>query len=293
MFRSTALALLALTSVPAWAQLEGVIDVHVHTAPDSRERSLDALEAARMARRYGMRAIVLKNHYTHTASLAYMVSQVVPDVAFYGGIALNRSVGGVNPIAVEHMALTTGRLGRVVWLPTFDSEHNHLTVAPNPDHVPIVRDGTLLPEVVRVLELIAEYDLSLATGHSSPAESLAVIRIARDIGVERIIVTHPGSPLVRMSAEEQRQAARLGALLEYPIGLALPPAELTLEMLAAQIREVGPESVVLSTDLGQVLRPVPADGLLGFIDGLLKAGFSQSEIDVMTRRNPARFLGLE
>ncbi|HSG66411.1 MAG TPA: DUF6282 family protein [Gammaproteobacteria bacterium] len=288
-----AIALLCLLAVPAYAQLEGVIDVHVHSAPDSRPRGLDAFEAARMAQRTGMRAVVMKNHYTATASLAYLVAQVVPEVQFFGGIALNNTVGGVNPAAVEHMALTTGGHGKIVWLPTFDSEHNHRTVTANPLHVPIMRDGEPLPELTRLLEIIARYDLCLATGHSSPEESLALIPIALAAGVERIIVTHPESALVKMPLELQQRAAALGAWLEYPIGIALPPNEMSFEEFTTRIREVGPEHVILSTDLGQVMRPTPADGLLGYIDRMRRSGFSEAEIDLMTKRNPARFLGLE
>ncbi|NNC66373.1 MAG: hypothetical protein HKN84_16440 [Gammaproteobacteria bacterium] len=293
MVRSSITVLALVLAAPAWAQLEGVIDVHVHSAPDSRNRSLDAFEVARMARRTGMRAVVMKNHYTQTASLAYLVSQIVPDVQFFGGIALNNTLGGVNPAAVEHMALTTGGLGKVVWLPTFDSEHGHLSVRPNPLHVPVMRDGEPLPEVLRVFELVAQYDLSLATGHSSPDESLTLIPLARAAGVERIIVTHPDSRMVQMSIEQQREAAAMGAWLEYPVALAIAPAQMTPEEFAERIRAVGPEHVILSTDLGQVMRPTPADGFAGYIGQLREAGFSEDELDAMTKHNPARFLGLE
>jgi hypothetical protein len=282
-----------LQAWPAHAELEGMIDLHVHAAPDSIARSIDAFETARMARRHGMRALVFKSHYTETASLAYSVTQAVPGIEAFGGIALNRSVGGLNPVAVERMAMMTGRLGRVVWLPTFDSEHNHLTVSPNPNHVPISRDGALLPETIRVLATVKALDLALATGHSSPAETLLVIRAARAEGIDRIIVTHPSSRLVGMPLEMQEEAASLGALLEYPIALALPSAELAFEELARQIREVGPANVVLSTDLGQVGNPVHTDGLAAFLPRLVAAGFTPNEIDAMTKRNPARLLGLE
>ena len=293
MLRISITVLVLSFAAPAWAQLEGVIDVHVHNAPDSGPRGLDAFEVARMAQRTGMRAVVMKNHYTHTASLAYLVSQIVPDVQFFGGIALNSSLGGVNPVAVEHMARTTGGLGKVVWLPTFDSEHGHLTVRPNPLHVPVMRNGEPLPEVLRVFELIAQYDLSLATGHSSPAETLTLIPLAQAAGVERIIVTHPESGMVKMSIAQQREAAAMGAWLEYPVALAMAPAQLTQEEFAERIRAVGPEHVILSTDLGQVMRPTPADGFAGYIGRMREAGFSEAELDIMTKRNPARFLGLE
>lgn len=292
MLKPSIAALALVVAAPAFAQLEGVIDVHVHNAPDSGPRGLDAFEVARMAQRTGMRAVVMKNHYTHTASLAYLVSQIVPDVQFFGGIALNSTLGGVNPAAVEHMARTTGGHGKVVWLPTFDSEHGHLTVRPNPSHVPVMRDGEPLPEVLRVFELIAQYDLSLATGHSSPEETLALIPLARAAGVERIIVTHPESRMVQMSVAQQREAAAMGTWLEYPVALAIAPAQMTQEAFAERIRAVGPEHVILSTDLGQVMRPTPADGFAGYIGQLREAGFSEAELDAMTKTNPARFLGL-
>lgn len=280
-------------SAPISAQLDGVIDVHVHNAPDSRARSLDAFEVARMARRMHMRAVVMKNHYVPTASLAYLVAQIVPEVQFFGGIALNSTVGGINPASVEHMALTTGGHGKIVWLPTYDSEHNNLTVEANSLYVPVMRDGRPVPELLRVFELMAQYDLSLATGHSSPDESLALIPIARAAGIERIIVTHPESALVKMPLAQQQQAAELGAWLEYPIGVALPPNAMSFEDFTARIRAVGPEHVILSTDLGQVMRPTPADGLLGYINAMRAAGFTQVELDLMTKQNPARFLGLD
>src|SRR5688572_32393900 len=100
--------LLAITSllrpVAAGAQLEGAIDLHVRSAPDSVPRALTAIETAQIARRHGMRAVLYKSHFVETASLAYLVSQVVPEVAAYGGIALNRSVGGFNVEAIKRMA---------------------------------------------------------------------------------------------------------------------------------------------------------------------------------------------
>jgi hypothetical protein len=301
MTRSFAVAALAVAlwvlglapTLPAGAQVDGMIDLHVHAAPDSVARSIDAFETARMAQRRGMRAMLFKSHYSETASLAYLVSAAVPGFEAYGGIALNRSVGGINPVAVERMALMTGRRGRVVWLPTFDSEHNHLTVTPNPNHVSIARSGRLLPEMTELLAMLKKHDLALATGHSSPAESLLVIAAAKAAGIDRIVVTHPSSRLVKMPLEMQKEAARLGALLEYPVSLALPNAEIAFEEFAAQIREVGPASVVLSTDLGQVGNPVHTDGLGSFVQRLLAAGFTQADIDAMTKRNPARILGVD
>ena len=87
--------------------LAGVIDIHAHAASQTGalnfQRQFDAIQAAQIAKIYGMRGIVLKEHTTETASWAYLVSQVVPGVEVFGGIVLNRYVGGMNPAAVEAM----------------------------------------------------------------------------------------------------------------------------------------------------------------------------------------------
>src|SRR5437899_10767778 len=107
----------------AFGQLNGVIDIHAHSDPDSVARSIDAIDLAKLAKGRGMRGLVLKNHYEPTASLAYVVRKEVPGIEVFGGVDLNRSVGGVNPAAIERMVLVKGGYGRVVWLPTFDAEN--------------------------------------------------------------------------------------------------------------------------------------------------------------------------
>ena len=292
--RFLAWVIISVIALPTavFAQLEGVVDLHFHFAPDSRMRNVDAIEVARLARRHGVRALLLKNHYTHTASLAYIVGQAVPGVDLYGGIALNRSVGGINPVAVEHMAATTGGLGRVVWMPTFDSEHYTRTFASNPNFVPISRNGELLPEVKEVLALMASRNLALATGHSSPRESILLIEAGREAGIDRIIVTHPMLPPVGMSIELQKKAASLGAFLEYPFNALMPDGGVDYDDLVEALRAVGPGRAILSSDLGQPMNPVHTDGLVNYFERLKQSGFTPGEIDRMAKLNPARFLGL-
>jgi hypothetical protein len=48
--------------------MEGAIDFYVHAGPDPyNERHLDVLELARQSKKYGMRAVVAKNHQFGTA----------------------------------------------------------------------------------------------------------------------------------------------------------------------------------------------------------------------------------
>src|SRR5271165_6323224 len=111
--------------LPAFGQarLDGVIDIHAHSDPDSIPRSIDAIDLAKLAKARGMRGLVLKNHWESTAALAYIVRKEVPGIEIFGGIDLNLSVGGLNTAAIERMVMMKGGYGKVVWMPTFDNEN--------------------------------------------------------------------------------------------------------------------------------------------------------------------------
>jgi len=276
-------------ALPLWAQydLRGVIDLHTHTDPDSIPRSLDAAELAAIAHQRGMRGLVLKNHWQPTASLAYMVRRQVPGIEVFGGIALNRAVGGVNAEAVERMVRTRGGYGRVVWLPTFDAES-----------IPLMRGSELLPEVTQVLSIAAREGLVVGTGHYPPAVVLAVVRAARKAGVRSVVVTHAMSAPIEMGIEQQKEAAALGAFIEHAFVGTLPsPAtpgqrSISYDDYARAIRSVGPAHCILVSDLGRQGHPIHPDGLLAFADALLKRGFAAAELDLMLKTNPARLLNL-
>jgi hypothetical protein len=289
------LALLVLIAAISHAQvLRGVIDLHVHSDPDSVPRSIDAVDLARLAKSRGMRALVLKSHWEPTASLAFLVRKAVPGIEIFGGIDLNRSVGGINPTAVERMASIKGGWGRVVWMPTFDAENQVRYSKEDRPFVSVAKGGELLPEVKEVIGIVAKRRLTLETGHSSPAECLALIREARRQGVERIVVTHAMLAPVGMSISEMQATAREGAYLEFVYG-ALIGANKEFEIgdYVKAIRAVGARSCILSSDLGQAGNPLHTDGLTEFFQALRGAGISQSDIELMSRTNPAKALGLD
>jgi hypothetical protein len=271
--------------------LVGAVDVHAHADPDGTARSIDVIGLAKAAKSAGMRAIVIKNHYEPTASLAYLVRQEVPGIEVFGGISLDLTVGGVNPAAVEWMTKVKGGFGKVIWLPTFDSEAQVKLDKQSRPFAPVTREGKILPEVVRVIDLAAAHELVLETGHSSPRESLMIIAEAKRRGVKHVLVTHamtnPGGP---MSLEEMQQAAKLGALLELVYS---PFSDDQLRKEADAIRTIGASSFVISSDLGQPQNPLHTDGLLAVYKGLMARGISAADIEMMSRKNPARLLGLE
>jgi hypothetical protein len=271
--------------------LAGAVDMHAHAAPDGTPRKMDVLELARLAKNAGMRAIVIKNHYEPTASLAFVARRVVPGIEIFGGISLDLTVGGVNPAAVEWMTKVEGGYGKIVWLPTFDSEAQVRLSGEDRPFAPVTRNGAILPEVLTVLSLAAEHDLVLETGHSAPRESLQIIAEAKRRGVRHVLVTHAmNSPGGSMSLAEMREAARLGALLEL---VYAPLTDEQLRKEAEAIAAIGAASFVLSSDLGQPPNPPHTEGLLALYSGLMAHGVSAADIDLMARKNPASLLGLE
>jgi hypothetical protein len=274
--------------------LAGVIDIHVHSAPDSVPRSIDAIDLARMAKSRGMRALVLKNHYEPTASLAYVVRKEVPGIEVFGGIDLNLTVGGMNPSAVEHMAAITGGYGRFVWMSTYDSEAQVRYSHENRPFVRVSRDGQLLPETKQVIAAIAKHNLVMATGHNSAEDDLLLIRESRAQGVLHMVVTHPMVAPIHMTLPQMLEAAKMGAYLEFTYnGLIGKGKEFDFADYAKAIRYVGVDHCILSSDMGQPANPLHPDALVAFFKGLSAQGFSQAEIDRMAKENPARLLGLE
>ena len=170
--------------------LTGVIDFHAHAGPDSRPRAFNDFEAARLAKQAGLRGIVLKNHFTMTADRAALAMSLVDGLEIFGGVALNRAVGGINPEAVRQMVAFDGGRGRVVWLPTFDAEFYVTRAGQGDPFVRIVENGAPVPALLEVFSLIAEHELVLAMGHSSPQEVFLLIPIADNLGVTPILITH-------------------------------------------------------------------------------------------------------
>jgi hypothetical protein len=296
------ITLLALLCAPGTATisiaqqnpLAGVIDIHVHCAPDSTPRSIDAIDLARLAKSRGMRGLVLKNHYEPTASLAYVVHKEVPGIEVFGGVDLNLSVGGMNPSAVEHMAATTGGYGRFVWMSTFDSEAQVRYSKEDRPFVRVSHDGQLLPEVKQVIAVIAKHNLVMATGHPTPEEALMMIREARLQGVQHMVVTHAMIAPIHMSNAQMLEAAKMGAYIEFVYNALIGAAkEFTFKDYAQAIRYVGVEHCILSSDMGQPANPLHPDGLVALFDGLKKEGITDAEISRMAKDNPARLLGLE
>ena len=270
----------------AAAILKGAVDIHVHTGPDPyADRRMDARELVEDARTHGLGGVVLKSHEYNTQPLAWLLNELYDDIDVYGGMSLDHGMGGLNPEAVR-VAMRIGT--RFVWFPTFDAAHwrGYRPQQFNSLQPPIrvLEEGlTLRADVHAILDELAEHDGVLATGHLSTEETLALVWAARDRDI-RTIVTHAS---FWIPTEAQKEMADLGAYIEHVGGLALREGgDEAFATIVEQTRAVGPQHVVISTDLGQAANPPPPEGFGVVIDRLLDVGFSDEDVATMVRTNP-------
>ena len=196
---------------PKVSPAAGVIDMHVHSHPDVFGRNMDDIDVAQLAKARGMRGILLKNHVSETASRAALVMKVVPGIEVWGGIVLNKAVGGINPDAVEWMHRVYGGRGKVVWLPTFESDKHVKTLAkPDARGLVVAPGGQVTPEMEAILKIIARENLVLATGHVHPEEIIAVVRRGRELGVKNMLITHGLTNVPGLTMAQAKQVGRHG-----------------------------------------------------------------------------------
>lgn len=280
--------------------IQGAYDLHVHCPPDVVPRAQDGLALARDARQAGLAGMLLKDHTAPTVGRVQALNQVSDGPRFISALALNPPVGGLNPFAVE-AALREG--GDVVYMPTYSARYQISVLGPHafapayprpgsdwPGITVLDDAGVLKPEVLDILDRVAEYDAILATGHLSPGEVLAVLDEASRRGVRRKMVTHASSKTPGMSAILQRHAVEYGAWIEHCLMGLIQGGDPLAEEMCDQIRMVGPEYVILSSDLGQAANGPVVAGFARLLDRLRRVGLGDDEVRMMIIDNPEKLL---
>jgi hypothetical protein len=285
-------------------EIEGSIDLHCHPYPDLFPRLADDFDIAMAARDAGMKALMLKCHHENTVSRAYLVQRVVPEVKVFGGVVLNSYVGGINPAAVE-AALRLG--GKEVWMPTVDAGYhaqmhggtggydNQAGGRSRDEGIWVTDgDGRLQPVVKEVLELVAEYKAILGTCHLSPKEIVALVKEARDVGVEKIVVTHPFFKVPALDLDTLEELGRLGAMPEFGYCTVSPAWQYAApEKIVEAVRRVGASRCLLVSDTGQRHNPMPSEALRAFAQTIFEKGVAENDIYAMIARNPYDLLDLD
>ena len=248
-----------------------------------------------------MAGLVFKDMSGSSVDRAYAAQKLHPSVAVYGGVVLDGAVGGINVAAVES---TLRRGGRVVWMPVVDARNSikrflggavRLPVPPRrsvADGLTVLSPaGEITPMAMELLQVIAEFDAVLATGHLAPAEGIALLKAGRSAGVRRMVVNHPAAKTISASLAEQREMAELGAMLEHCAAQTTPGLDaLPATKIAEAIVKVGFEHCIIASDLGQDFNPPFTDGLRAFALELHRLGLTGAQLRVMMSDNPTRLL---
>jgi uncharacterized protein DUF6282 len=253
--------------------------------------------------------VIKSHHHTTAPELVPLKNHDLKNIPtqVFGGVVLNSYVGGLNPYIVD-MTLRIG--GKIVWFPTISSENHikHHEAQPHmkfpsqvgrelPDIPVKVLDekGELLPQARLILELIAEADAILSSGHVSVPEALALLRGAKEVGVRRVLINHPDF-VIDASEKDVQEFVRLGAYIEHSMCMYHPESTFhfwDFDRIKRWIELVGPERTLLGSDLGQKNNPLPVEGLRYTVARLLDIGIKEHEIEFMIKKNAEALLGLE
>lgn len=289
--------------------LVGAVDPHIHSGPGIVPRALDHVEAAREAMASKFRAVVIKDHHCQTALMADFIQKYIvgdrDDFQIFGGFAMNNTTGGVSPYTVE-AAISYG--AKIIWMPTLSAENHHKGHAnltedakkymPNPRKELIGDpgltilddDGKLLPCIKDILRMIADADIVLGTGHISKKEVNLLLDAAVGLGVKRIMINHP-EHLLYATIDEMKDYAKSGFYLEHSITL-VHSHKSSYEYIYQMIREAGVDKSIMGSDLGQVNRPHPVEGIRLWAAAMLELGLSDEEVRTVLCKNPADLMGL-
>lgn len=285
--------------------MKGAVDLHVHSGPSTMPRQVDHFQAVEQAAAAGMRGIMFKDHHYSVAPFIPIMDRVLGHhgVAMFGGLVLNNSTGGLNPYVVDAQLKQGAKL---IWMPTAQSanhirsSHRKTRLASNvqlkksPGITVVDEFGTILDVVKEILDSIAEFDAILSSGHLHIWEIWKLFEEAKKRGVKRLLINHPMYGL-HFTYDDIRELAEFGALIEQSACLyvdsrfnVFSPQELKEHILAA-----GVEHSSLGSDLGQVDNPTPVEGMRQIIKMCLALSFTEDEVRLMVRDNPAKIVGLE
>ena len=278
--------------------VRGAYDLHVHVEPDLAKRRIDDLGLARRFAELGLAGFVLKCTTLADCGARGRRARRGAGCNALGAIAERRRR------RIERAGCRDRRAGgRIVWLPTVDSENGRARTVPSRRNNRSggrsgrVRGSRVANRPVRLTESGLEgcstssrADLVLATGHLGRAEIHTSVDAAFAAGVSHVVVTHPDYPTQGVPVDEQRELAGRGAVLERCFA-PIHTGKVSWEQTFEAIRATGPEHNVLSTDLGQVANPPVEDGLALMADRLLEAGFSEQDVRTMAVDNTRKLAG--
>ena len=278
------------------ACLRGAIDVHVHADPCSLiARNQDYAQVAVDAARAGMRALVRKDHYYSTVGEAHAVQRHIDQlvdsgvlshrIEVYGGIPLTFSL---DPVQIKQ-ALRFPAF-KMIWCNPIYGEM-------------LVQDGKVRPEMELIIALARDHGIALNLGAPSHSMKyggmddyeglLPLVERVRALGATALL----DHPLSSFTVEQIAALATDGVyagLFCYPsLPSVIKAPVVDPERTRALVTRLGAQRCVIGSDVGMLLEPTALEAYRLMIRFLFALGFTQDEIDLMLKTNPAKLIGLK
>lgn len=290
--------------------LQQAIDLHIHIGPEIIPRKFILPELVDYEKGK-LKGVGVKNHFFPTIAMGKPSAQDGGPFVI-NSVVLNHYVGGFNPDIIRVSAELSEK-PIIVWFPTLHTgkflqsqkfeipvewidpkmrEKLKLRPAKSIKALSIFNsDKKISQEVESVLRVIKENDAILATGHLLWQESYELIKFTVDkIGIKKIIITHPIYQKIDMPVSIQKELTKLGALIEHCYSM-YSIDKIPMDKIAQQIKEVGADNCILSSDVGQIFSKSPSESLVDFIFLLEQEGITEDEIKTMLIKNPALLVG--
>jgi len=282
--------------------LDGAIDTHLHIYPDYVPRALDIIQIAIDASKAGYRAICCKDHFFCNVGQAWAAQWVVEDLVRRGELEHSCQVLGTNVLAWSfhpdqiNLIRKYPNLGGV-FFPTFTGGR-----MAGPELHILDERGKLTPEAKECIRRMADYKICVFTGHRSYEEHLAMVQYTHEVG-GHILLTHSAGQYHGPSrsscgtVEQAKELIKLGAYIEMALHhfvgasaiwpICNPPDQTNW------LKAMGPEHIVMSTDLGQPTALHPIEGYRVAIRMLMHAGISKEDLKLMFQKNAVEALYLD
>ena len=276
-------------------------DIHVHATPSLFERKTDSLALVKQCIAHEMAGIVLKFHHGSSIEIAHALNCV--QLKVYGGIVLNHFVGGLNTYAVDS-AIALG--AKIIWLPTMHAQAHydcHCTKGQQARKSKLQRavteyltcidsDGELVTEVKEILELLDNSQTSLASGHISYQEILAIIQYIDKHKLNvNFLLNHVFYRIPDLTIAQLKQCIRPWVYFETAyLSISKAYAYTSAQHLANGILAMPTANWIMSTDSGQPNNPSATQSMVSFMEKMELFGLDSEQIKQFTQVNALNYL---
>jgi len=279
--------------------LRGAVDSHIHCCPHINRRTITLFDAVRHTASVGMAGIGLMDVFANTSGYAAIARRELGHlgVDVFGGIILEPYVGGLSPRSVTTaLGMGYGDGGaRFVSLPchhtAFVARSEGRSTAYIETTLSVPETGPLPDPLGEIIDLCVEADVVFNLGHLSGPEMVRVAEAAAARGATRIL-----APAGYLAPDEAHALIAAGAVLEYSFFVMSHATDVPQTMIDAEkhrfaradvativsiLKEAPPDRVILSSDSGAFVLPLPVEALREIVVMMIGCGVPEEAVRTM------------